>query len=39
MDTLIRLIKQKKYRAAELLLREVLNESSPNAYTLTQLAK
>lgn len=38
MDTLIRLIKQKKYRAAELLLREALNESSPNAYTLTQLA-
>ena len=38
MDTLIHLLKLKKYRAAELLLREALNGAPEDTYTLTQLA-
>lgn len=38
MDTLIQLIRQKKYKAAELLLREALDESPKDTYVLTQLA-
>lgn len=38
MDTLIHLLKLKKYRAAELLLREALNGAPEETYTLTQLA-
>ena len=38
MSNLIQLIKQKKFRTAETLLRNVLAESPEDVYTLTQLA-
>lgn len=38
MDTLIRLIKLRKYKAAERLLYEDLKQSPEDVYALTQLA-
>ena len=38
MDTLIELIKQKKYKAAEIVLHKALDKTPNNAYILTQLA-
>lgn len=38
MNNLIKLIKQKKFKAAELLLRKELTESPEDSYVLTQLA-
>ena len=38
MDTLIELIRQKKYKAAEIVLRKALDKTPKDAYILTQLA-